>query len=178
MVLSVHHLLRNIRLLQSDRRCVTAVEFALVGAPALLLFIIFLLMCVYQFWQIALDDAVRNVAIQIEFHNVTNSSQFLSTICSEFGAVAPCDAGNLQFAVQTSGTFSDITPYTINSSTGAFVPANTSVFPTFAQPAVGGQPVLIQVTYKPLISIPLVANVVLTGNPSPSLVSATSFVVW
>lgn len=174
----IFRLLLTNRLLRADRRAVTAVEFAMIGPMVLLFFIGFLLMGVYQFWQLALDDAVRDAARQVETGHVTTGTEFVNAVCAEFGDVAPCSSSNLSYEVQSASTFGGITPATVSSSTGQLSTSGTS-FPTLAPPTNGGQPLLFQVTYTPPLPLPpLLPYVMMTGNPSPSLVSAVALMAY
>jgi Flp pilus assembly protein TadG len=170
------HLLHELRNLRRDPRAVTAVEFALIGTLVLSLFISFLLMSVYQFWQMALDDAVRSAARQIEVGKVTTGTEFVTAVCAEFGVVAPCSTSNLHYNVISAATFGAMTPATVSVTTGAL---STSSFPSsFTAPGTGGLPVLVQVVYTPVVRPPMVPNVLLTGNATPSLISAIALMVY
>ena len=58
-----------------------------------------------MFWQMTLDDAVRNATRQVQIGNVTTGSAFVTAVCGEFGLVAPNCAGSLQYAVQGGAYF-------------------------------------------------------------------------
>jgi Flp pilus assembly protein TadG len=170
--------------LRRDRRGATAVEFALVGSFTILFTMGFLMMGICQFWQITLDDALRTATRQLLAGNITSSQQFVSTICNEFGAAAPCSSSSLQIAVQastTSLTFASIPPISVNSQ-GQF--SSSVSFPTMPFAKGGPYPVVAQAIYHlppfmdflPFIpfsgrTIPSL-NVLLTGNPTPSLISS------
>lgn len=187
--MGIFRILHAIRRLRANKRAVTAIEFALIGPLLLLYFCGFLLMCLDQFWQFALDDAVRNAARQMPVNafNAANTSgtaptgtTFVTAVCAEFNYVAPNCSTSLSYEVQTAATFSAITPATVSSSTGAL--STSGGFPAFITPSsttAGGQPLLFQVTYKPPFPLPpLLQNVLMTGNPSPSLVSAVAFMAY
>lgn len=172
----------------SETKAATAVEFALIGSFMILFTMGFMMMGICQFWQMSLDDAVRNAARQLLLGKITNSTQFVSTVCGEFGAVAPCGTTSLQVEVQANTatqTFSGITAASVSSS-GQLSPSGD--FPTI--PSSGGPyPVLVQVAYKlpawidflPYLpfsgqTIPAL-NVLLTGNPTSALISAQAVAV-
>ena len=178
--------------LSHERRASTAVEFALIGSLMILFTMGFTMMGVCQFWQMTLDDAVRGATRQLLLSSSSTTpetqTQFINSVCSEFGVVAPCSSNNLQVEVQTNTstqTFAGITP-AIVSQQGQLSPK--SGFPTI--PTSGGPyPTLIQVAYQlppwmdflpylPLsgATIPSL-NVLLTGNATAALVSNQAVMV-
>ncbi len=174
--------------LASEESAATAVEFALIGSFIILFTMGFLMMGICQFWQMTLDDAVRTATRQLLLGNITTSTQFVSSVCGEFGLVAPCNSSILQIEVQantSTTTFSGITSATV-SAAGQLSPSGG--FPTI--PSSGGPyPALVQVAYKlppwldflPYLpfsgqTIPSL-NVLLTGNPTSALISAQAVMV-
>jgi Flp pilus assembly protein TadG len=165
------------RQLYRDERGSTAVEFAIIGSVLMLLLVGFLLMGIFQFWQMTLDDAVRDAARQIQKGTITTGPQFVAAVCSEFGSVAPCNTANLQFEVQANTgimTFGSISPATV-SSVGALTPNGN--FPTMPFSATG-TPVLVQVAYVVPVVVPLVPVVLETGNATDSLISSVALMAY
>lgn len=168
----------GVRKLLAETRSVTAIEFAMIG-PVLFFFLFcILLLGVVQFWQLTLDDAVRNAARQVALGTGStttgdhNGSDFVGTVCNEFGAAAPSCSTNLQYAVQGAPTFSGtggITPATL-SAAGVLSPGAT--FSTLTT----SEPVLIQAAYKIPISIPLVPLSLVTLNGTSAIVAAVATV--
>jgi len=159
-----------------ETRSVTAVEFAIIG-PVLFLFVFAILLTgVVQFWQLTLDDAVRNAAREVAIgassstSGAHSGSDFVAAVCGEFGLAAPGCSSNLQYAVQGAPNFtgsSGITPATI-SAAGQLSPAASFSGITVSEPF------LVQVVYPIPISIPLVPLGLVTLNGTPSIISATA----
>ena len=169
--------LQGKRQLCRDERGSAAVEFAIIGSALMLLLTGFLLMGIFQFWQMTLDDAVRDAARQIQKGTITTGPQFVAAVCNEFGAVAPCSAGNLQFEVQANTgamTFGGITPATVSAG-GTLTPHGG--FPAMPFTATG-TPVLVQVAYAVPLVVPLVPVVLETGNATAALISSTSLMAY
>jgi Flp pilus assembly protein TadG len=167
----------GMRQLYRDNAGSAAVEFAIIGNVLILLLVGFLLMGIFQFWQMTLDDAVRSAARKLQSGTVTTSSQFVTAVCSEFGSVAPCNASNLQVEMQAntaSMTFSGITPATVSSS-GTLSPQGGFASMPFTET---GTPVLVQVAYRLPILIPLIPVVLETGNATDSLISSVSIMAY
>jgi Flp pilus assembly protein TadG len=170
---SVHQVVQK---LLGETRSVTAVEFALIG-PVLFFFLFcIVLLGIAQFWQLTLDDAVRNATRQVAIgaanagSGVHNSADFVTAVCSEFGQAAPNCSGALQFAVQGAPTFTGsagITPATLNAA-GQLSPGATFSGVT------AGEPVLVQAVYPLPIAIPLVPMSLVTLNGTPSIVAAAA----
>jgi len=161
-----------------ETRSITAVEFALIGPVLFLLLLSIMLMGIAQFWQLSLDDAVRNAARQVAIGAGTTSagvqsgSGFVTAVCDEFSQAAPNCSNALEYAIQGAPTFTGsggITPMPL-STAGQFSPATTFAGVT------AGDPVLIQVAYPLPITIPLVPMSLVTLNGTPSIVSATATV--
>src|SRR5208282_99321 len=77
------------RRLLRETRSDTAVEFAIIGAAFFLFVFGIFVVSLDQFLQMTLDDAVRNAARQVQIGNVTTGSQFVTSVCNEFGLAAP-----------------------------------------------------------------------------------------
>jgi Flp pilus assembly protein TadG len=161
-----------------ETRSVTAVEFGII-APVLFLFVFLILLTgIVQFWQLTLDDSVRNAARQIGIgagsssSGIHSASDFVTSVCGEFGQAAPNCSANLQFAVQGAANFTGsggITPATINTA------GQLSLNATFSGITIG-QPFLVQAVYPVPISIPLVPVGLVTLNGKPSIISAAAMV--
>jgi Flp pilus assembly protein TadG len=168
----------GLRELLRERRSITAVEFALIG-PVLFFFLFsILLLGIAQFWQLTLDDAVRNAARAVQIGAGTTSTGvqsgagFVTAVCNEFGQAAPNCASTLQYAVQGGPSFTGsggITPATLNAN------GQLSQTSTFSGITVS-EPVLIQVVYPLPISLPLVPMSLVTLNGTPSIVAANALV--
>lgn len=161
-----------------ETRSVTAVEFALIG-PVLFAFVFAILLTgVVQFWQLTLDDAVRNAAREVAIgvgsasSGIHGGSDFIAAVCGEFGQAAPSCSTNLQYAVQGAPNFTGsggIIPVTISaagqmSQTGIFSGVTVS------------EPFLVQAVYPVPVSIPLLPLGLVTLNGTPSIVSAAALV--
>lgn len=177
-----------IRRFLRETRSDTAVEFALIGSALFLFLFCIFVISIDQFWQMTLDDAVRNAARQVQIGKITATStpSFKTVVCNEFGAAAPYCASTLQYSVQSNAYFGAITPATLSSS-GALSPNNTfSVIPTTApvaatstQAAVIGSPqfLLVQVAYLLPFKILAAAGGVATENGTPALISTVATVM-
>jgi Flp pilus assembly protein TadG len=179
--LNIFRIVQTTRLLRGDRRAVAAIEFAMLGSVALLFIIAFLLMAVFQFWQSALDDAVRAASRQMVADvgqgQSPTSQTFVAAVCAEFGRVAPCSASSLQIDVQNATTFGAMTNTATVSSAGTLSATGFNMLALADAPGSGGQAILFQVAYAPpfLPQLPFLPNVVFTGNSTPVLISAVSF---
>ena len=161
-----------------ETRSVSAVEFALIGPVLFMLVFTVLLMGVVQFWQLTLDDAVRNAAREVSIgigsatSGIHSGSDFVNSVCGEFGVAAPNCGGTLQYAVQGAPNFTGsggITPASINASgqlsqTAAFSGVTVS------------EPFLVQAVYPVPLSIPLLPRGLITLNGSPSIIAAAALV--
>jgi Flp pilus assembly protein TadG len=162
--------------LMRDTRSITAVEFALIG-PVLFFFLFAILLTgIVQFWQLSLDDSVRNAARLVAVGAANPSSgihsgtDFVTAVCNEFGVAAPGCTTRLQYAVQGGPSFTGaggISPATVNASGQLSMPA------TFSGIAVS-EPFLVQVVYPIPLAIPLVPDSLVTLNSTPSIISAVA----
>jgi len=160
-----------------ERKAVTAVEFAMIGSAFFLFIFMIFVFSTDMFWQMVLDDAVRNATRQVQIGKITNGNDFLTAVCNEFGSAAPNCSGLLQYSVQGGAYFGTggITA-TSFSSTGNL--ALTQQFSgTTATSA--GTPVflLVQVAYPLPFKVLAVPSGVATENGTPSLYSAVSTVM-
>ncbi len=161
-----------------ETRSVTAVEFGLIG-PVLFFFVFAILITgVVQFWQLTLDDSVRNAAREIAIgagsptSGIHGSSDFVNAVCGEFGQATPNCKSKLQYAVQGAAYFTGsggITPATINAT------GQLSLTATFSGVTVA-EPFLVQAAFPIPISIPLLPLGMVTLNGTNSIISATAMV--
>jgi Flp pilus assembly protein TadG len=163
-----------------DTRADTALEFAMIGSALFLFIFGIFVFSLDMFWQMTLDDAVRNAARQVQIGAITNSTEFKDAVCTEFGVTAPNCETNLQYAVQTSSSFGTITPGQLSaagilSNNGTFVrtmstelTSTTSAAPEF---------LLVQVAYLIPLKIFAVPAGVATENGTPALMSAAAAVM-
>jgi hypothetical protein len=127
-----------------------------------------------MFWQMTLDDAVRNATRQVQIGNITSGPAFVSAVCQEFGLAAPNCAGTLQYSVQGG-------PYV---GTGGIAATGFSLSGTLQAPqtfsgvtaTTAGAPILllVQVAYPLPLKILAVPGGVATENGTPSLYSAVA----
>jgi Flp pilus assembly protein TadG len=96
----------KLRKFLTETRAATAVEFAMIGTVLFVFLFALLLMGVSQFWQMTLDDAVRNAARQVALGAESPSSSgdhsgsdFVASVCGEFGASVVNCSTNLQYSV-------------------------------------------------------------------------------
>jgi len=165
-----------LRRFRKETRSVTALEFGLIG-PVLFLFIFSLLLTgIVQFWQLTLDDAVRNATRLIAIGagsstaGIHSASDFVTSVCGEFGAAAPACSTRLQYSVQGAAEFTGsggITPATISSS-GTLSPSGTFSGITISEPF------LVQAVYPLPIVLPFVTGGMVTMNGTPSIISAAA----
>ena len=169
-----------------DRAGDTAVEFALIGAAFFLFVFAVFVFGVDQFWQLTLDDAVRNAARQVQIGKITSGAQFVSTVCGEFGVAAPNCSASLQYDVQCEDYYGAITVAQLNSS-GTLAPngvfsatlTTSAAAATSNSAAVIGTPeyLLVQVAYALPFKIFAVPGGVATQNGTSSLYSSVATVM-
>jgi hypothetical protein len=177
-----------------ETRSDTAVEFAMIGSAFFLFIFAIFVISIDQFWQMTLDDAVRNATRQVQIgkvmtdattNGVTPGAQFVSDICNEFGAAAPDCKSTLHYSVQGGTSFSGITPATFNSNgtlTGTNVddasfPGVTATIPLRVVPTpMDATPefLLVQVAYPLPFKILAVPGGVATENGTSSLYSVVA----
>jgi hypothetical protein len=144
----------------------------MVGTVLFIFLMAIFLMGVGQFWQLTLDDAVRNATRQIETTAVSNSTQFVTAVCGEFGQAASNCTANLQYSVEIGSSFSALgTPPTV-SSTGALSGGNK-----FTGVAAAGDAILVKVAFKMPFAIPLIPTAFVTENGTPAFISANAAMV-
>ena len=159
--------------LRRDRRAVAALEFAIVG-PVFLLFLFAAFgVGLVGFYQLALDDAVRDAArqVQIDAPAATSKSNFVSAVCQTFGYLASDCATNLTYSVQASTAaagFAGLTPATLPSS-GKF----SNAFFATGSPYGPGVNVLVQVSYPLPFTLPYIGSLVTTTGTNSVVSTAT-----
>jgi Flp pilus assembly protein TadG len=166
-----------IRRFWRECKAVTAVEFAMIGSAFFLFIFMIFVFATDMFWQMVLDDAVRNATRQVQIGKITNGSDFVTSICQEFGTAAPNCTGLLQYSVQGGAYFGSGGITATNfSSTGNL--ASTQLFSGTTATA-AGTPVflLVQVAYPLPFKVLAVPSGVATENGTPSLYSAISTVM-
>ena len=159
--------------LRRDRRAVAALEFALVG-PVFLLFLFAAFgVGLVGFYQLALDDAVRDAArqVQIDAPAATSKSNFVNAVCQTFGYLASDCATKLTYNVQASTAaagFAGLSPATLPSS-GNF---GTHFFDS-GTPYASGVNVLVQVAYPLPFTLPYIGLLVTTTGTNSVVSTAT-----
>jgi Flp pilus assembly protein TadG len=172
---------KPLRRFATEARSNTALEFAIIG-PVFFLFIFGIFMIsIAQFWQMTLDDAVRNAVRGVADNTITTGPQFVAAVCGEFGAAAPnCNSTTVQYDVQTGTSFAAITPATFNaqgslSSATEFNVANSVPLQSGTSPAPATPEFLVaQVAYLLPIKIPLIPSGVMTENGTQGLYSSVA----
>ena len=169
-----------------ETRADTAFEFAMIGAALFLFIFGIFAVSLDMYWQMTLDDAVRNATRQVQDGTITSGTAFATAVCNEFGLAAPNCTGILKYSVQSSTSFAGITPATLSSS-GTLSPSATfTVTPSTAAKAANGttaavtgvpQFLLVQVAYLVPIQIFAVPAGVATENGTPALLSSVATVM-
>jgi len=164
-----------------ESRADTAVEFAMIGSAFFLFIFIIFCVSIDQFWQMTLDDAVRNATRQVQIGQITTGGQFVTVVCNEFGIAAPYCSNTLQYSVQGGTSFSAITAATLSSSgtlsnAATFSGVTATIPPSTSPTLVEATPefLLVQVAYPLPFKMPLVPGGVATENGTPSLISTVA----
>ena len=172
-----------------ETRADTAVEFAMIGSAFFLFIFGIFVVSIDQFWQMTLDDAVRNATRQVQIGKITQgppdgatpTHSFVTAVCNEFGVAAPYCVNSLQYSVQGGTSFSAITAATLSSNgtlsnTATFSGVTATIPPSTSPTLVEATPefLLIQVAYPLPFKIPLVPGGVATENGTPSLISTVA----
>lgn len=158
----------------AERRSMAAVEFALVAVPFTLFLFAILGAGLDGFYQLDLDDSVRNAARSLQIDTLSSITpgaapgvNFVSAVCNEFGALAAHCTDTLSYNVQAataSAGFSSLTPVSL--------PANGQLPDGFFNNGTGtgyvdGLNYLVQVAYPLPIILPYVSRLItLTGTAS------------
>jgi TadE-like protein len=168
------------RRLLHETRSDTAVEFAMIGSAFFLFIFAIFVISIDQFWQMTLDDAVRNATRQMQINSssnpVTTGDQFKAKVCDEFGVAAPNCNNTLQYSVQIAPYFGNMTNVTLQS-TGSL--SSGSQFPSTITTSTPTMPqfLLVQVAYPLPFKILAVPGGVATENGTSSLYSAVATVM-
>jgi Flp pilus assembly protein TadG len=177
-----------------ETRSDTAVEFAMIGSAFFLFIFGIFVISIDQFWQMTLDDAVRNATRQVQIGAITATSttSFVTAVCNEFGVAAPRCTTTLQYSVQGGESFfgtSGITPAVLGSNgtlsgsavvTGSAAPGFPGVAlttPMTVTPTVQEaipQFLLVQVAYPLPFKILALPGGVATENGTSSLYSVVA----
>jgi len=177
-----------------------AVEFALVGVAFFFFVLGIFMLSMTQYWQMTLDDSVREAARGVALGAYTTNTQFANAVCNEFGITAP-GCASIQFEVQTGSYFTTgagnaITPAVLNSngtlSAGSGTLSSSAgsnytlpvTLSTLTAAAVGStaatpgnlQVLFVQVVYPLPFTIPWLGGA-FTENGTPSLISTIATVM-
>lgn len=156
-----------------DRQGIAALEFAIVG-PVFLAFIFAAFgVGLVGFYQLALDDAVRDASRQIQIYApaATSKGEFVSAVCLTFKYLASDCATSLTYNVQASTAttgFAGLTPATLPPS-GDF---GTHFFDSGSSYAAGVN-VLVQLSYPLPFSLPYIGALVTTTGTNSVVSTAT-----
>jgi Flp pilus assembly protein TadG len=159
--------------LYRDQRAVVALEYAIVG-PVFLLFLFAAFgVGLVGFYQLALDDAVREAGrqVQIDGPAAASKSNFVSAVCQTFGYLASDCTASLTYNVQAStpsAGFAGLSQATLSSS-GKF----SNAFFATGTPYAAGVNVLVQVSYPLPFLLPYIGALVTTTGTN-SVVSTTT----
>ncbi len=148
--------------LWADARGVTALEFAIL-APVFLTFLFAILgVGLDGFYQLNLDDAVRDVARQVQIGEPASQSgpKFAAAVCAELLITSGCTT-RLTYNVQTNAStaaFASLQPLPMPSS---------GQLPNLFQPCSANNNILVQVAIPLPITFPLLGSAItLTGTNS------------
>ena len=158
--------------LSRGRRASASLEFAIVAVPFFSFLFAIMGAGLDGFFQLTLDDAVRNAARQLQIDSSASASGagFAASVCSEFGLIAPACRSQLSYNVQSSSPsagFASITPAALTSS--GFYPNTFMTGAAFAD----NVNVLVQVALPLPFRWPFFSTL-MTGTGTPSIVATTS----
>ena len=150
-----------------------ALEYALIGPVYLAFLFAAFGVGLVGFYQLALDDAVRDAARQVQIYGpaATSKSNFVIAVCQTFGLLASDCATSLTYNVQASTAatgFAGLSPATLSSS-GKF----SNVFFTTTNPYAPGVNVLVQVSYPLPFTLPYIGSLVTTTGTNSVVSTAT-----
>ena len=156
--------------LRLDQQGVVALEFALVVPVFLLLLFAILGAGLDGFYQLALDDSVRDAARQMQIAGPasTSAASFVTAVCNEFATLAPGCSTNLTYDVQTNAapaSFASLIPVT--------VPASGNLSNAFPGTLPANSNVLVQVSYKLPFVLPFIGTLI-TFTGTNSILSTTT----
>lgn len=148
-----------------DRTGATAVEFALVGPPFLLLLMGLVEVTLAYFANTALENGVETVSRQIRTGEIQaqglTADQFKSKLCDQISPIIPCDS-NLYVDARVFANFgaTQAPPPPLDPNTGKINPAFTF------NPGVAGDIVLVRAFYVWSINTPLLGSLLanMTAN--------------
>lgn len=130
-----------------DERGFTAVEFAMVAMPFLMLLFGTIAVGLYFFTTFTLENAVEKAARQIRTGQAQmagkTTSEFKADVCSYAPGYVDC-AGNLRVNVTSFSSFSAVTTPPCVDSSGDLIPEPTSA----AVPGAASEVVLVTVCYE------------------------------
>jgi Flp pilus assembly protein TadG len=159
------------RPLTQDRRGVAAVEFAVVAPVFLAILFGILATGMNGFYQLTLDDAVRDAARQVQMNApaASTSGGFVAAVCARFSPLASDCSTKISYSVQAStaaGGFAGLTPEQISASgtlSDSFFLGNAYAPKT---------PVLIQVAYPLPFKLPYIGTILTKSGTNSVLASA------
>jgi len=148
-----------------DRHGVTALEFAIVGPAFLLLILGILELGVEMTTQMLLDHSLDVAARQVQIGNITNSADFVTSVCGNFSVLASrCSSSNLQVYATSGSSFSSLAAATMS---------NGKLSSTAYSTGTAGSDVLIEVMYNRPYLVGMLASV--TGKTTNPLLSSIAF---
>lgn len=138
---------RRARRLAADEQGATAVEFAMVGTPFLMLLFGIISVGLYFFTTFTLENAVEEASRLIRTGQAQESgmtaAQFKTEICNRVPRFVDC-SGKLRVNVQKFTGFGSITATSCTDNGGNLVEAASTAF----QPGASGDIVLVTVCYE------------------------------
>ena len=160
------------RTLTRCRRAAASLEYAIVSVPFFMFMFAIMGAGLDGFFQMTLDDAVRNAARQLQLDSSASASGagFVASVCGELGLVATNCTSQLTYSIQSaspSAGFASIVPAALPSS-GQF----SNVFLSSGAFA-DNVNVLVQVALPLPFHWPFFATLI-TGTGTGSIVAATS----
>ncbi|WP_297368502.1 TadE/TadG family type IV pilus assembly protein [Acidocella sp.] len=169
----------HLQLLYRERRAATALEFAMIGGVFFAFVFGILMVSLDLFWQLTLDDAVRNAVREVQIGKITTGDEFSTAVCAEFGAAVPNCKANLQYAVQGGQFFgagaNSVAPVTFDSNGNLGSPALFSG--VTASTSAGETVLLAQVAFPVPITLMSLPNGAVTENGTASLYSVVTTVM-
>lgn len=159
--------------LRRDRRAVVALEFALIGPVFMLFLFASLGVGLVGFYQVVLDDAVREAGrqLQIDGPAAASGSNFVAAVCRTFGSLASNCAAGLTYNVQASAPaagFAGLSPVALPAN-GQF----SNAFFTSGTAYAANVNVLVQVSYPLPFTLPYIGALI-TATGTNSVLSTTT----
>jgi Flp pilus assembly pilin Flp len=138
---------RSVGALGADDRGATAIEFAMVAVPFLMLAFGIIAVGLYFFTTFALENAVEQTARLIRTGQAQESGmtkdQFKQEVCSRAPGYVDCD-GKLRVNVQSWAEFANIAPPSCTDAGGDLVPKEGTSY----RPGAASEVVLVTVCYE------------------------------